>query len=209
MTDPIIYLLAALAYLIGSLPFSLWVGKGFHGVDVRDFGSKNAGATNTFRVLGKQSGITVLILDVFKGFTAANLALFLTSDFEVANIMGFKILYGMMAVIGHIYPVFAQFRGGKGVATLLGMVFSIHYLLALGCIGVFVVMLMATGIVSISSITATLTFGLFAYAIFGYDEPSLLFFGIFVVVLIFYTHRSNLVRLWNGEEKKISSKEKG
>jgi len=204
--DISIILFAILAYLLGSIPFAVWVSKGFHGIDVRDYGSGNAGATNVFRVLGKKWGTMVLLLDVFKGFTAANLAHFLTNELVINNFILFQIIFGMLAVTGHLFPIFAQFRGGKGIATLLGMVFGLHYLLALGCMGVFILVLLTTGIVSISSIISTMMFGIFAYAIFGFSEPVIIFFGIFAMFLVLYTHRANIKRIWYGEEKKIRLK---
>ncbi len=206
MLDLNTILLAILAYLLGSIPFAVYVSKGYHGIDVRDYGSGNAGATNVFRVLGKKWGSIVLLLDIFKGFTAANLAYFVETEFASNNLVLLKIVFGMLAVLGHLYPIFAEFKGGKGIAALLGMVIAIHYLLALGCIGVFVLVLLVTGIVSISSIISTMMFGLFAYALFGFSEPVIIFFGIFVMVLVLFTHRSNIKRIWNGEEKRIQFK---
>jgi glycerol-3-phosphate acyltransferase PlsY len=190
--------LVVLAYLLGSIPSAVWVSKGFHGVDVREYGSKNAGATNTFRVLGKKTGTVVLLLDILKGFTAANLSLFLPD-----NHITWKLVFGLAAVVGHLYPVFAGFKGGKGVATLLGLVFSIHPIIALICIGFFLVVLLVTKMVSAGSILSTLLFTLLVYAFFGLEEPVLLYFGIFAAGLVLYTHRANLIRIWNNEEKKI------
>ena len=141
-----ILFLALISYLLGSIPSSVWLGKRFANIDVREHGSGNAGATNTFRVLGKKLGIAVLILDVAKGLTAVSLVYLLVkfvpstnfSGWHKTEIVNIKLLYGVLAVVGHIFPVFAEFKGGKGIATLLGMVIGISYPLALCCIGVFI-----------------------------------------------------------------------
>jgi len=196
------------AYLLGSIPFAVLVSKGFHGIDVREHGSGNAGATNVFRVLGVKSGTIVLLLDIFKGMTAANLAWLLwepeSIELAAQNTIELKLAFGILAVLGHLYPVFAKFKGGKGIATLLGLVIAINPLLALGCISCFVLVLLLSRTVSIASIISTMMFGIFTYLIYGYGEPILLFFRIFAVLLVLFTHRSNLVRLWNGEEKRIT-----
>lgn len=196
--------LAILAYLLGSIPSAVLVGKSFYGVDVRQEGSLNAGATNTFRVLGKQAGTGVLILDIIKGLTAANLVYFMPDNMEIASKVPWIIGFGLLAVVGHIFPVFAGFKGGKGIATLLGLVIAIHPLIALGCILIFLAVLISTHMVSAGSILATLSFGVLSYVIYGSDEPILQIFGIFAVILVVYTHRANIGRIWRGEEKKIN-----
>ncbi len=196
-------LLAIAAYLLGSIPSAVLVGKAFYGLDVREHGSQSAGATNTFRVLGKPAGILVLLLDVFKGATAANLVLFSPALESSEYLLLFKILFGLLAVAGHIYPIFAGFKGGKGIACLLGMVIALDPLLALGCLLVFLIILITTNMVSAGSILATLSFGIMTYFRYGLDEPILQIFGIFAVILVLYTHRANLKRIWQGEEKKM------
>ncbi len=196
--------LALAAYILGSIPSAVLVGKSFFGMDVRDYGSMNAGATNTFRVLGRQAGSAVLLLDIIKAITAANLVYFLPNVSELTSVMSFKIAFGMIAVLGHIYPVLAHFKGGKGIATLLGLVIAIDPILALGCILIFLIILMITRMVSAGSILTTLSFGILSYIRYGLDEPVLQIFGIFAVILVLYTHRANMVRIWKGEEKKTS-----
>ena len=122
-------LLAIAAYLLGSIPSAVLAGKAFYGLDVREHGSNSAGATNTFRVLGKPAGSLVLLLDVFKGATAANLVLFGPELESSEYVLAFKIAFGLLAVVGHIYPVFAGFKGGKGIACLLGMVIALDPIL--------------------------------------------------------------------------------
>lgn len=192
------------AYLLGSLPIAVLVSRGFHGKDIREHGSGNAGATNVFRVLGKRTGTAVLLLDILKGFTACNLVYLSTSPIIFENLIPAKIVLGLLAVIGHLYPVFAGFKGGKGIATLLGMVFALHYLLALACIGVFLVVLLSTQMVSLASITAALSFSFFVFLIFGFEEVELLEFGFVAAALVLFTHRSNLKRIWNGTENKVN-----
>src|SRR6187399_609964 len=114
------------AYLIGSIPTAVWYGHAFYGIDVRDFGSGNAGATNSFRVLGKKAGIIVMLIDVFKGWLAARLVFLLIflNAISADHVIVFQLIFGIAAVLGHIFPVYARFKGGKGVATLLGMVLA-------------------------------------------------------------------------------------
>lgn len=198
--------LGILAYLIGSIPTALWYGKYFFGIDVREHGSKNAGATNTFRVLGKRAGLVVFLIDVLKGWLATSLAIFLFHkdwiwDYELAE---FKILYGVLAVLGHIYPVFAGFKGGKGVATSLGLGLCMYPEVAIICLGIFMVILYFTHYVSLSSIMATLAFPLLMFTHwFTPDDVLLIVFGFAAFLLVLYTHRKNIVRLINGNENKI------
>ena len=116
------------AYLMGSVPTAVWLGKYFYGKDVRNFGSGNAGATNTFRVLGKKAGIFVLFFDVLKGFLATYLAVVLLEQDHIVkdDLIYYEIAYGILAVIGHIFPIYANFKGGKGVATIRGLVRALH-----------------------------------------------------------------------------------
>ena len=156
-----------IAYVIGSIPSSVWIGKSYFGKDVRDYGSGNAGATNTFRVLGTQAGIVVLLLDIFKGVTAASLILYLPSiSHGTDQYVNLQLLFGILAVVGHIFPVFENFNGGKGIATLFGMLIGIHYLLAVACVALFIVVLLLTRYVSLSSILATISFPIFTIYIF-------------------------------------------
>src|SRR5947208_4015578 len=136
------------AYLCGSIPTAVWIGQAFYGVDVREYGSGNAGATNTFRVLGKKAGIPVMLLDILKGWTATNLAYFIgvstTGALNSIAYTNYELALGIAAVMGHLFPVFAVFRGGKGVATLFGMVLAVHLHDALLCVAVFIIVLMIT-----------------------------------------------------------------
>jgi glycerol-3-phosphate acyltransferase PlsY len=191
------------AYLLGSMPSAVWVGKAFHGIDIREHGSGNAGATNTFRILGKKTGFWVLFLDSLKGITAASLVHFLGNiEPGTERFVNLQLLFGLMAVFGHLFPVFAGFKGGKGIATLLGMVIGIHYLLAIACFGMFMLVLVLTRYVSLSSILATLAFPLLATFVFHQYEPMLLAFGICASLIVLLTHQKNIKKLINGEENK-------
>lgn len=194
-----------IAYVIGSIPSSIWIGKSYFGKDVRDFGSGNAGATNTFRVLGKRAGIIVLLLDILKGVTAASLILYMPSvSQETDQYVNLQLLFGILAVVGHIFPVFENFNGGKGIATLFGMLIGIHYILAVACVALFIIVLLLTRYVSLSSILATISFPILTIYIFNRDEPLFIAFGIAAALMVVITHKKNIVRLLNGEETKAN-----
>ena len=194
------------AYLLGSIPTAVWYGQGFFGLDIRQYGSGNAGATNTFRVLGKRAGTIVMLVDVLKGYTAASLSplLWYADVITEKEILTFKIVFGLVAVIGHLYPIFANFKGGKGVATLLGMVLATHPEMAAVCIGIFLLVVIASQYVSLGSIMAALAFPvLLLLQIFGQKEnPLLIVFGFVIFILVVVTHQKNIGRLWRGQESR-------
>jgi len=196
--------LILLAYMLGSVPSAVWIGKAFYGIDVRDYGSGNAGATNTFRVLGKKAGLPVLILDILKGFLAVKLV-WLTGKYlpETKQFINLELSLGIASLLGHIFPVFAGFRGGKGVATLLGILCAVHIGAALICIGVFVLTLLLTQYVSLSSMMAALTFPISIMFIYQETVPGLNIFAMFVCILVFITHQKNIERLLRGDESKV------
>ena len=197
--------LGIIAYVIGSIPSSIWIGKSYFGKDVRDFGSGNAGATNTFRVLGKRAGIIVLLLDILKGVTAASLILYMPSvSHGTDQYVNLQLLFGILSVVGHIFPVFENFNGGKGIATLFGMLIGIHYILAVACVALFIIVLLLTRYVSLSSILATISFPILTIYIFNRDEPLFIAFGIAAALMVVITHKKNIVRLLNGEETKAN-----
>lgn len=199
------------AYLLGSLPSSVWVGQAYYGIDVRDFGSGNAGATNTFRVLGPKAGILVMAMDVFKGLTAVTLAtVFMQLGFFAeSQLILFKLVFGISAVLGHIFPIYIGFKGGKGVATLLGMVLGINPLVAAICVAVFMIVLLITRYVSLSSIIATIAFPvtLLLTNIKPNDEI-LVIFGLVFSVAVIFTHKKNILRILNGTENKANFRSK-
>lgn len=193
-----------LAYLLGSIPAAVWIGKLIHHTDVREYGSGNAGTANVIRVLGWKTGIPVLLIDLAKGWTAAMLPSFLSAAIPgSAMLESLQILTGLTAILGHIFPVLAGFRGGKGVATVFGVLLAIQPLLTLFCLGIFLVVLLITGIVSVSSMSAGIAFPTLLFIFF--DSPSVVFkiFSVFIAVALLITHRKNLGRLLKGEEPKL------
>jgi len=193
------------AYLLGSIPSAVWIGKTFYGVDVREHGSKNAGSTNTIRVLGLKPGLVVFVMDMLKGFIAVNLVHL--SSFLVPRTVDFvnlQLLLGVAAVIGHIFPVFAQFRGGKGVATLFGLVMAINPLPTLVCFGIFILTLVITKYVSLSSMVAGFTFPILVMFVFKTSIPSLIIFSMTVSILLLLTHQKNIERLVRRQENKAT-----
>jgi len=205
MTLFFILLGGILAYFIGSIPTAVWYGMAYFGIDIREHGSGNAGATNTFRVMGKRAGIIVMLADVLKGWTATSYALFLYYlDVETyPNIIYYKLAFGILAVIGHIFPIFEKFKGGKGVATLLGMVLAIHIWVALLCLGIFIIVFLTSKYVSLGSMLATLAFPvLLLTPRFNMNEPLVIVFGFTMFLVVVITHQKNIVRLLHGEENK-------
>lgn len=197
-------LLIILAYLIGSVPTSVWVSKSFFKIDIRDYGSGNAGATNTYRVLGPRWGTFVMVIDMLKGIVAVKLALLLPeyADNEI-NLQNLQTGLGLAAVVGHIFPIWADFRGGKGVATLFGLVLGISPWTALSCVGIFSLVLYLTRFVSLSSILASIAFPIFILVIFNVDNPAYRVFAIAVALMVLLTHQKNIGRLLRGDESKV------
>jgi len=202
----LIFLNVLIAYLIGSIPTAVWVGKYFRGIDIREHGSKNAGATNTFRVLGKKFGWFVLSVDVLKGVVAATLPFWFQSQF-----LGFKdellimqLSASFSAVFGHVFPIFAGFRGGKGVATSLGIVIGINPLAASICLGVFLIVFISSKYVSLGAISAALVFPFVSYFVIKNDIRIMIIFTIVLSFLVIFAHRKNITRLLNGEENKMN-----
>ena len=197
-------ILIIFAYLIGSIPTALLVSKRFFGIDIRDYGSGNMGATNTFRVLGSRYGTMVMVIDILKGMAAVMLynllPFYLNHDLERTNLM---LGLGLAAVAGHIFPVFAGFRGGKGVATLLGMVLAIQPVIAISCIGIFAVVLYLTRYVSLSSILAAIALPICVLWIWNENEVLYRVFALIVAILVVLTHQKNIGRILRGVESRI------
>jgi glycerol-3-phosphate acyltransferase PlsY len=198
-------LLICLSYLIGSIPTAVWISRSIHGIDIRDYGSGNAGATNTFRVLGPRLGSIVMLVDVIKGFVGTSLYIllpfYMTSELDRTN---FMIALGLAAVIGHIFPIWAGFRGGKGVATLLGMAVAIQPVVAACCLAVFLLVLVLTRFVSLSSIIAGICFMVCILFIFNEKEPLYRIFAVLVALMVVLTHQKNISRILKGTESKIA-----
>lgn len=203
-TENILFLL--LAYLIGAFPSAVWLGRTFYNTDVREYGSGNAGATNTFRTLGAKAGVPVLLMDVIKGWIAVNLVYFVTDNQLMSDEKFFelKLVFGIAAVIGHLFPVYTGFRGGKGIATMLGFMLGIYWQAALLSALVFVITFLISKYVSLSSIIASLAFPFIVIVILGINNAntSLIIFSIFVPILSLITHQKNIERLIRREENK-------
>jgi len=198
--------LCLLSYLLGSIPTAIWYGETYHAIDIRLHGSGNAGATNTFRVLGRKAGSIVLFVDALKGFLATGLAavLFYFRLVDWETCVTLKILFGFLAVIGHLLPVFCDFKGGKGVATTLGMVLALHPQAALISILVFLVVFAISKYVSLGSMIASLAFPIMlSLGVFGQELPIIIYFGSFVAFLVVFTHRQNIVRIFQGTENRM------
>jgi len=196
-------LIIVLAYLIGSIPTSVWVSRHFFNIDIREYGSGNAGATNTYRVLGPKWGTVVKIVDMLKGIVAVKLAFLLGDYGSQERLTNIQMGLGLAAVIGHIFPIWADFRGGKGVATLFGLVVGISPWTALGCSGVFLAVLYLTRFVSLSSMLASVAFPVFILVIFNVDNPVYRVFAIAVALMVILTHQKNIGRLLKGAESKV------
>ncbi|HEY6161477.1 MAG TPA: glycerol-3-phosphate 1-O-acyltransferase PlsY [Bacteroidia bacterium] len=193
------------AYLLGSIPTAVWIGKFFYKIDVREHGSGNAGATNTFRVLGKRAGLPVLLIDIFKGWSAANLAFFISVEAPGSkDYTEMQIAFGIAALVGHVFPILAAFRGGKGIATLLGVMLAIHPGSALIAVCVFAVVFFAFRYVSLSSILAASSLPLSLMFILPTRVPSLVLFGFFATLMVIITHQKNIERLFRNQESKVS-----
>src|SRR6476619_7941979 len=197
-------LLIVSGYLIGSIPTAVWISKFFFDIDIRDYGSGNAGATNTYRVLGSRWGTIVMIVDMIKAIVAVKLAFLLPYAYENdIYLVNMQLGLGLAAVVGHIFPVWAEFRGGKGVASLFGMVLGIQPNVALCCVGIFILVLYLTRWVSLSSILASVAFPVFILVIFNEPEKLYRVFAITVALLVLLTHQKNISRLLKGSESKV------
>ena len=201
-----------LAYVLGSIPSAVWIGKKYYGIDIREHGSKNAGTTNMLRVLGKRAAIPVFILDFFKGFAAVSLFSILRYDADVSSawMINLKILGVFAAVIGHIFPIFANFKGGKGVATLVGAVTGIYPQIMLLCFAAWLLVFLFTHYVSLASMTAGCCFPalviIYSSTEWSRDNEvsfTFILFSFAVAILLLWSHRKNIQRLKEGTESKI------
>lgn len=214
ITIPVILALViglVVAYLLGSIPSTVWIGKSFYGIDVREKGSKNAGATNTIRVLGLLPGIFVLCIDAFKGWLAIYLSRYFGMEIVNSDYMIlYQLLIGIFCVIGHALPIFANFKGGKGVATMLGIVIGLFVKIIPLVLAVFIVVFIITHYVSLSSMSAAVSFPIFYCIRCVVIDEKINFielgFAILVAIFILWTHRKNIKRLLNHEEPKFKFK---
>ena len=197
-------ILIFIAYLIGSIPTALIISRYFFNIDIREYGSGNMGATNTFRILGSKFGTIVMVGDMLKGVFAVALYHFLpyylTNELDRTN---FMLGLGIAAVVGHIYPIWAQFKGGKGVATLFGMVLAIQPVVAINCVAVFLAVLFLTRYVSLSSIIAGVALPICVLWIYNEKEVFYRVFAVAVAALILLTHQKNIGRLLRGNESRV------
>lgn len=197
------------AYLLGSIPTAVWIGRAFFGIDVREHGSGNAGATNALRVLGTKTGVIVLLLDALKGVAAVSMGWMVKNYFPSPSMFSvFQLTLGLFALIGHVYPVFAGFRGGKGIATLAGIVALLFPGAVLICLLVFVALFIPTRYVSLGSMAAAIAFPVAVIFITGPATPPEIVFSLLVAVFVPFTHRKNIQRLINGTENRIIFKAK-
>ena len=222
----------AVSYIIGSIPTSLMAGKMLKGIDIRDFGSGNAGGTNAFRVLGWKPGLIVTLIDIFKGIVAsvgvvAFFKLHPIGTFPDINEVALRLLAGMSAVIGHVFTLFAGFKGGKGVSTAAGMLIGIAPVSMLMVVGIFLLTVYLSRHVSVASMLAAIAFPLiiairkyifelgggldyyiklFGSKLFFHDslDYHLMIFGLVVALAILYTHRTNIRRLISGTESRVT-----
>ncbi len=198
-----VLILIFIAYLLGSIPTSVWIGKSFYNIDVREFGSGNAGATNTFRVLGKKAGVPVLIIDILKGTAAVALSFLSGYHAGSQGFIELQLGLGIAALIGHIFPIFAGFRGGKGVATILGIVICIVPAACALSLVVFLIVLFTSRIVSLSSMLAGIAFPIFLNLVLNNQNNILSIFSIVVAALLIITHRKNISRLLKNQESRV------
>ncbi len=212
-----VILLLVLAYLLGSIPSAVWISRRYFGVDIRQLGSKNAGATNMLRVFGMRAALPVFAIDSLKGFVAVTAMGILRLYPEVTGswIISLKIFAVIVVVIGHIFPIFASFKGGKGVSTLVGAITGIVPQLALLCFAVWVAIFVFTHYVSLASMVAGISFPIFVSlfsAMHYYQDGQIswlfIVFSVAVAVLLVWTHRANIARLRSGTEPKTYMWEK-
>lgn len=198
-------IITIVAYLLGSIPTSVWISRAFFNIDIREYGSGNAGATNTFRVLGVKAGIVVFIVDILKGFIAVNLIHFTKYYIpHSGDYINIQLLLGIAAMLGHIFPIYVGFKGGKGVATLFGVICAISLYPTLIMAGIFFLTLILTRYVSLSSMISGFSFPVLIIVIFKETTPTLVIFSLIMAVLMLFTHQKNIERLLRKEEKKAN-----
>ena len=198
-------LFAISAYLLGSIPTAIWLGKAKYGIDVREHGSNNAGATNTFRVLGKKPGVIVLFIDILKGFIAVFLPfIFGIGEWGSNHLIEVQLVAALCAVSGHVLPIFANFRGGKGVATSLGVIVGVHPIAAGICVAVFLIVFVISKYVSLGAMIAACCFPILLAFYFKVDSVWLLSFSVLLSAVVVYVHKKNIGRLLRKEENKMN-----
>ena len=198
------FLFIVISYLVGSIPVAVWIGKKCRGIDIREHGSQNAGATNTFRVFGKKLGWIVLLLDVTKGFVASTLPLFIADNYSENQLLLFQLVTSLACIIGHVFPIFAQFRGGKGVASSLGIIIGINPVSAAISLGIFMIIFLLFKFVSLGAIVTAISYPFVSFFLVKEDTHVMIIFSILLGFLIIISHRKNIKRLINGEESRMN-----
>lgn len=201
-----IYLLLAalLGYLMGSVPSAVWLGKITKKIDVRHHGSGNAGATNAFRVLGWQVAIPVLLMDISKGIFAARLSYLDVLANNGLDRVEMSLVFGLAAVLGHLFPLFARFKGGKGVATFFGVLIGAHPESAIISLAIFAIVFLLSRYVSLASIVASVLYPIQIILVYHFQENFLIVFSLLIPMIVMVTHKKNISRLLNGTENRIS-----
>ncbi|PSQ95696.1 MAG: acyl-phosphate glycerol 3-phosphate acyltransferase [Bacteroidetes bacterium SW_9_63_38] len=212
-----LFLIVLISYFLGSVPGALWSSKVLHGVDIREYGSKNAGATNAFRVVGWPAGVLATIVDMGKGYVSASIvaSLIRIDPLPALGVFGWDVdviiglIAGLAAIVGHMFPIFARFEGGKGVNTAAGILLALAPITMLYTFGVFAVVLFSSRYVSLASMTAAVSFPtIAAIRRFGAGtevDPSLIVVGLLIATSIIVAHRSNIGRLIRGNESRVGS----
>ena len=198
MTIYVLFLI--FSYVLGSIPNALWIGKIFKNMDVREYGSGNLGSTNVARVLGYRYGILTLILDVLKGIVPVYLVTLYYQDNDILH-----VLVAMSCILGHSYSMFVKFQGGKSVATSLGVLIIISPKSVLFLLGLFFIIVLITGYVSVASMSVASILPINVY-IFNNKNITYMLFSLFISILVVYRHKSNIVNLLNGKESKFTDK---
>ena len=196
----LVFFILLISYLLGSFPSGFLYAKNLKGIDLRYVGSGSTGATNVLRNIGKWPALIVFILDVLKGFIAVKIAYFFLSD----NI--FQVLAGLFAITGHIWPIWLKGKGGKAVATGLGMFIALSWKVGLASFGTFLIMISLTKIVSLSSITAAILLPVYMFKYIGNFNDPYTIFSFIVAIIVIWKHRSNINRILKGEEPKLNKK---
>ncbi len=203
---------AILAYLLGSISFSVIISKKMAGFDVREKGSGNAGSTNVLRTVGKKAAIITLICDILKGVVAILIALLAGRTIQGLDNALLVQIAGVFVILGHTFPVFFRFKGGKGIATSLGVLLMINWQIGLICLVFALILMILTKRVSIGSIAAAILFPVLVlfinqnYIVAESTNWSYLIFSVIVALFVIFNHRSNIKRILNGTESKISFK---
>lgn len=198
-------LVSIIAYFIGSISFSVIFGRKFAGIDVRDKGSKNAGSTNVLRTVGKKAAAITLVCDILKGVVAILIALLASKIWKDVDVSILKYLAGFFAILGHTFPIFFEFRGGKGVATALGVLITLNWKIGLICLIFAVIIIAFTKMVSVGSILAAVLYPILTVFMAETNFTSIII-SILIALLVIFNHRENLKRIKNGTENKLSFK---